>query len=154
MPVKPSNLILYPGGSLTSSQCLDIRNEVLERDGHCCKICKAPNRTSILRVKAPGFEHYVVLDTLMARDAATGAELGKVPQDSLPLGKVTRVVLTIAHLDHNPSNNGVPGDRPNLSALCQKHHLMHDQEHHAEQRAKTLKARKEAEFGPELPLFG
>jgi hypothetical protein len=153
MPVKPSNLVLYPGGSLTSAQWLEIRNEVLEREGHRCKMCKAPDRTSILRVKAPGFEHYVVLDTMMAHDAATGQELGKVPPGSLPVGKATRVVLTIAHLDHDPSNNGTPGNRPNLAALCQRDHLRYDREHHAAERAKTLRARKEAEFGPELPMF-
>jgi 5-methylcytosine-specific restriction endonuclease McrA len=154
MPVKPSNLVLYPGGSLTSAQWLNIRNEVLERDGHCCKMCKAPNRTTVQRVKAPGIDHYIVLDTLTVHDAETGAELGQISPGSLPVGKATRIVLTIAHLDHNPSNNGKPGDRPNLAALCQRHHLWHDQEHHAEQRAKTLRARKEAEFGPELPMFG
>jgi 5-methylcytosine-specific restriction endonuclease McrA len=154
MPVKPSNLVLYPGGSLTSSQWLEIRNEVLERDGYRCKMCKAPNRASIQRVKAPGFEHYVLLDSMTVHDADTGAELGKIPSGSLPVGKATRVVLTIAHLDHNPSNNGERGNRPNLAALCQRDHLRYDQEHHAAERAKTLKARKEAEFGPELPMFG
>jgi 5-methylcytosine-specific restriction endonuclease McrA len=154
MPVKSANLPLYPGGSLSSAQWLEIRNEVLDRDNHRCKICKAPNHASILRVKAEDFEHYVVLDTLIAYDASTGAELGRIPAGSLPIGKATRVVLTIAHLDHDASNNGTTGDRSNLAALCQKHHLHHDREHHAAERAKTLKARREIQFGPELPLFG
>jgi hypothetical protein len=36
------------------------------------------------------------------------------------------VVLTVAHLDHDPTNNGEPGNRPNLRALCQRCHLWHD----------------------------
>ena len=158
MPVKASNLVLYPGGSLTSKEWLEVRREVLEREGHCCKTCKAPDRASILRVKGADFEHYVNLDTLEAFDSATGEALGSVPADSLPIGKSTRVILTVAHLDHNPRNNGRKGHRPNLAALCQKHHLDHDREHHAAEREKTLQAKREAEreaeFGPMLPLFG
>ena len=39
----------------------------------------------------------------------------------------TRVVLTIAHLDHTPENC----DMSNLRALCQKCHLAYDAKHHA-----------------------
>lgn len=42
----------------------------------------------------------------------------------------TIVVLTIAHLDHDPENN----DLSNLRALCQRCHLAHDKDHHAETR--------------------
>jgi hypothetical protein len=42
----------------------------------------------------------------------------------------SRVVLTIAHLDHNPLNNS----DSNLSALCQACHLGHDAQQHAESR--------------------
>lgn len=47
------------------------------------------------------------------------------------------VVLTIAHLDHDPTNN----DPSNLRALCQRCHLKYDAEHHAETRAKTRAAK-------------
>lgn len=36
------------------------------------------------------------------------------------------VVLTVAHLDHTPENNGAPGDRPNLRAMCQRCHNSYD----------------------------
>ena len=36
------------------------------------------------------------------------------------------VVLTVAHLDHQPENNGEPGDRPNLKAWCQRCHNAYD----------------------------
>jgi hypothetical protein len=41
------------------------------------------------------------------------------------------VVLTTAHLDHDPEN----WDDPRLAALCQGCHLWYDREHHAETRA-------------------
>ena len=36
------------------------------------------------------------------------------------------VVLTVAHLDHDPTNNGESGDRPNLKAMCQRCHNRYD----------------------------
>ena len=56
-----------------------------------------------------------------------------VPRDK----KSVRVVLTIAHLDHDPTNNGVLGDRPNLKALCQRCHNRWDVDHRKETRART-----------------
>ena len=50
----------------------------------------------------------------------------------------TKVVLTIAHLDHTPENC----NPDNLRALCQKCHLTYDAKHHA-QTAKHTKAEKE-----------
>jgi ribosomal protein S14 len=35
---------------------------------------------------------------------------------------ITKIVLTVAHLDHNESNN----NHENLKALCQRCHLQHD----------------------------
>ena len=50
----------------------------------------------------------------------------------------SKVVLTIAHLDHIPENCSPD----NLRALCQKCHLTYDAKHHA-QTAKHTKALKE-----------
>lgn len=47
------------------------------------------------------------------------------------------IVLTIAHLDHNPENN----DPANLRALCQRCHLRYDAEHHAQTRRATIASR-------------
>lgn len=49
----------------------------------------------------------------------------------------SKVVLTVAHLDHVPENCGEPGDRPNLMALCQRCHLTYDAKHHAVNAAAT-----------------
>ena len=42
----------------------------------------------------------------------------------------SRVVLTIAHLDHTPEHN----DPCNLRAWCQRCHTTYDAKHHAETR--------------------
>lgn len=50
----------------------------------------------------------------------------------------SRVVLTVAHLDHNPSNCA----ESNLRAWCQRCHLTYDAKQHARNAAKTRKGRK------------
>lgn len=50
------------------------------------------------------------------------------------------VILTVAHLDHDTTNN----ERGNLRALCQRCHLTYDAQHHAA-NAKATRARKKRE---------
>lgn len=51
----------------------------------------------------------------------------------------SRVVLTVAHLDHNPQNN----ELSNLRDWCQRCHLTYDARIHAE-HARATRARKKA----------
>lgn len=51
-----------------------------------------------------------------------------------------RFVLTVAHLDQNPSNN----DRENLKALCPTCHNRHDAPYRAINRSHTLMVKKES----------
>jgi 5-methylcytosine-specific restriction endonuclease McrA len=55
-------------------------------------------------------------------------------------GKKSKVVLTVAHLDHTPENC----DPANLRAWCQNCHLTYDKEMHAAKRAATLAAKRAA----------
>ena len=48
----------------------------------------------------------------------------------------SRVVLTVAHLDHTPEHC----DDDNLRAWCQRCHLTYDAKHHAETARATRKA--------------
>ncbi|MFI2426543.1 hypothetical protein ACH5A7_21010 [Streptomyces sp. NPDC018955] len=52
----------------------------------------------------------------------------------------TKVVLTVAHLDHTPENC----DPANLRAMCQGCHLHYDRDHHRETAAATRRAALEA----------
>ena len=50
----------------------------------------------------------------------------------------SKVVLTVAHLDHNPQNCA----DDNLKALCQRCHLTYDAKHHAKNAARTRRRKK------------
>lgn len=56
----------------------------------------------------------------------------------------SKVVLTVAHLNHIPEDCGEPGDRPNLKAWCQRCHLTYDAKHHAANAAQTLRSKRAA----------
>ncbi len=58
----------------------------------------------------------------------------------------SRVVLTVAHLDHTPENC----DDANLRAMCQRCHLSYDRDHHAQTAARTRAAQMTAGM---VPLF-
>ncbi len=53
----------------------------------------------------------------------------------------TKVVLTIAHLDHTPENC----NENNPRALCQKCHLTYDAKHHA-QTARQTREKKQGQY--------
>jgi len=57
------------------------------------------------------------------------------------------VVLTVAHLDHNPANC----DPENLRAMCQRCHLAYDAEHHRRNAARTRAVKR---AGDTIPLLG
>jgi hypothetical protein len=52
----------------------------------------------------------------------------------------SKVVLTVAHLDHTPSNCA----DDNLKAMCQRCHLSYDGRHHAQSRARRERHELEA----------
>lgn len=61
-------------------------------------------------------------------------------------GTGSKVVLTVAHLDHTPEHS----DDANLRAMCNGCHLHYDREHHAQTRAETR--RREAEQAGQLAI--
>lgn len=73
-----------------------------------------------------------------------------IEQGAIAMSKKGRpypIVLTVAHLDHNPANC----DSSNLRAWCQPHHLRYDAQHHAQSAAATRR-RRQADAG-QAPLF-
>ncbi|MFH9013997.1 hypothetical protein ACH4C6_21780 [Streptomyces sp. NPDC017943] len=75
-------------------------------------------------------------------ECGRGTHTGRCPNanGSPAYGTGSRVVLTVAHLDHTPENC----DPANLRAMCQACHLHYDRDHHAETRARTRRAAIEA----------
>ena len=120
MPIKPENKKLYP------KNWKEIRQKILERANNKCEFCGVENHRWGYRNQNGDF----IISEGMQQEA-----------DELDGEKLFRIVLTIAHLDHNPQNN----EPSNLRALCQKCHNNYDKEHRKETRRKTKLA--------DLPLF-
>ncbi|HSS97891.1 MAG TPA: hypothetical protein VLK33_12715 [Terriglobales bacterium] len=63
----------------------------------------------------------------------------------------SKVVLSVAHLDHDTTHN----DRSNLKVLCACCHLRHDAKHHAENAKRTRQRKKKlaAQQSGQMELF-
>jgi hypothetical protein len=89
----------------------EIRLQILERAHNCCEFCGVKNHTFVPKA---------------------GTEKLQFPEAIL-------VVLTIAHLDHDPTNN----DPQNLRALCQLCHNRYDAPHRAANRSHTAALKRD-----------
>lgn len=121
MPIKPENRSRYP------ANWSEIRAAILARAGDCCETCKVANGKRIARGAGP-FAGTYQADTAEVFDAETGEYIASVRMSEYQVKNMVTIVLTIAHLDHQPENC----DLDNLRALCQMHHLRYDAAHHAE----------------------
>lgn len=123
-----------------------IRTSILERAGHKCECCGIPNGLEVVRdprhaeawFEASYFWDQVAGGSSWVMDVAD--QFGENENGTTKL-KSTKIVLTIAHLDHTPENN----DPANLAALCQRCHLRYDSELHQNNARKT-RARKKGEI--------
>jgi hypothetical protein len=102
--------------------------EILSRDDCRCSHCRAPGGARVLYGFMGPREVYVLLDSLEAFDAVSGEAMDVVPAETIPVGMSSRIVLDVAFIDHNPSNGGKRGRRPNVVALCQGCAKRHDDE--------------------------
>jgi hypothetical protein len=90
----------------------EIRDAILQRAKNCCEFCGVENYAIGYRDKN-GFWNDIEMS--FAGDV--------IAEDARDMGyKVIKIVLTIAHLDHNVNNN----DFSNLKALCQRCHNRYD----------------------------
>jgi len=132
MPIRPDNMGLYPGGSIHSPEWKAIRQEILQRALNQCEKCRAPNNRLIARGQGQHANTYM-LERGETFDADTGEYLGMSRSSEYCFGRMVQVVLTIAHLDHDPTNNAPS----NLKALCQLHHNRLDAKHRASSRRRN-----------------
>lgn len=109
MPINPELKHLYPRDWKAISHRIRF-----ERAGGKCERCGAPH-LAWRREDSPN-QFFETLE-----DAALAAV--NIHEDDVA---ITRIVLTTAHLDHDPTNN----NEDNLAALCQRCHLAHDLPHH------------------------
>lgn len=144
MPIRPEMKRLYP----PPKEWRKIRAAILQRADNRCETCRVEHRELICR----GIGRNA--GTFMREDGETfheetGESTGEWWRGSEYDGRFVDVVLTIAHLDHDPTNN----DETNLRALCQLHHLRLDAGEHAKNAATTRRKKHEERTG-QRRLFG
>ncbi|NBW16493.1 MAG: hypothetical protein EBR82_51780 [Caulobacteraceae bacterium] len=106
-----------------------IRQRILARAGDKCEQCVVSNHVIGWR-DYKGVFHY-------SRKTESGIEF----KDKLGYTQKTiKIVLTIAHLDHDTTNN----DESNLRAWCQRCHLSYDADLHKRNAAQTRLSKKAA----------
>lgn len=122
MPIDYSK---YPSNWKT-----EIRPAILERAGNCCEECGVKNYSRGARDFNGEWFDEMQIDNM-------NSDTGFWHFQSMHV-KIIKIVLTIAHMDHDITNNKYS----NLKALCQKCHLNHDKEHHRKNTKETIKNRK------------
>jgi 5-methylcytosine-specific restriction endonuclease McrA len=127
MPIKPENRTKYP------ADWKKIRTRILERAGHQCEQCRAVNHQVVIRHT----DCYLDADGYVW-DAVTGEARGMSRDSEFPGQRLTRIVLTIAHLD----GALVDHSDANLRALCQRCHLALDRAQHVASARETRAARR------------
>jgi len=96
----------------------EIRPRILKRANHKCEVCGVENYALGIRWKDGRFQ-----------------EVGPEYRPGMFYcgHKVFKIVLTIAHLNHDIKDNR----DENLKAMCQYHHLKYDQQKHLETRMRN-----------------
>jgi 5-methylcytosine-specific restriction endonuclease McrA len=113
-----------------------IRPDILERDNHCCKECGVKNYSvGYWGIDGRFYDAGTIFNALEETGYDYFAhELSNVNCMQKPI----KIVLTIAHLDHDVTNNNYA----NLAALCQRHHLAYDKEYHMKNSRETNRVKK------------
>ena len=91
-----------------------IRPDILKRSKNKCEFCGIENH--LLGYRDKKTKNFIELENSIENDIF-------LQENNI---KLTKIVLTIAHLDHDKSNN----DYSNLKALCQACHLNYDMDRH------------------------
>ncbi len=111
----PINYKKYPSNWLS-----EIRPRIMARAGNRCEVCGLEHGQTVYAIKlwvreGPRYKKR----TLWFRDKRDAER-----EDMANTLKPVKVVITIAHLDHDEENHEVTDDR--LMAMCQLCHLRYD----------------------------
>lgn len=124
MPIKPENKARYP------KDWPAIRERIMRRARNRCEECGVQHHDIGYRDDSGEFR---VIVKAHEREGGAADYAGHATG-----WKVIMVVLTIAHLDHQPENCA----DENLRAWCQRCHLRYDHEHHQRNARETRRNRK------------
>jgi len=130
MPIKPENKKLYPDNWKDISKYIRF-----ERAENKCEVCGVDNYKHIFRGIWKGDSIYLDMDGYVynASNSSLILHNSELIGVSLLSDKIIKIILTVAHLDHDPRNN----DHSNLKAMCQKCHNNYDKFHRKETRRKS-----------------
>ena len=120
-------------------------------NGHC-EWCHAPHGRTILRSTKDPAQYVILGEADYYYLTSDGVPLRDLPPDFEDTGENgVKVILTVAHIDHDTTNN----DDSNLAALCQRCHLRHDAKFHAQNASVTRsqKRRTQAADAGQSSLF-
>ncbi|MCK9568868.1 hypothetical protein M0R72_08005 [Candidatus Pacearchaeota archaeon] len=138
MPISPDKKHLY------AENWKEIRARILERAENKCEFCGVPNHVLGFRDSEGEFWCAPTEKCYDPRDI--DFYLPMLEFDDLfaetPGAKLIRIVLTIAHLDNDPTNND---EDNNLRALCQKCHNKHDVPYRKANRSHTRATKSESQ---------
>ena len=141
MPIRKSEKARYPADwkAISAAVRADAGNE--------CEQCGAPNGETVFRSQNEDYGFKAVYAVVPAESVGAhvfSAEDGeclavRLVDDLIrEQWKPARIILTVAHLDHQPENCA----RTNLRAWCQRCHLRYDAKHHAANSSATRRGRK------------
>ena len=130
MPIQREHRYFYPIDWLQLSAVIRFR-----RAGGCCEGC---GRQHGQRVPHLGDEHWWDASTGTWRDGQGRAVRVLPTAEEVSSVRMTKVVLAVAHRDHDTTNNA----DANLAAFCQRCHMNHDRPEHQRRRWRTLFRRK------------
>ena len=131
MPIRPELRKFYRGPEYDAQ-----RARIVKRAGDKCEQCRVPNGKDVQRGPGGVYRHVDARCGAPWRNAKGNVTTFEPRQD---LTRRVRIVLTMAHLDHNPANS----DPSNLKALCTPCHLRHDAPVHGKHAAPTHYARRD-----------
>jgi hypothetical protein len=123
----PINYKEYPKNWLT-----EIRPAILARAGNCCEFCGVANGVEGWRGNDGKFYTFLEVENALERygyDLFENALKRHIDKDGRAK-RMTKIVLTIAHLNHDKENHDVAYET--LAALCQGCHLKYDLKRHME----------------------
>ena len=124
----------------------EISLDVRAKAGNRCEWCGAPNKKVIYRTRTRPVETQLMLNCsrefrtyavdwrrvyeISAPGSCVVEKTEKMDWPRLRFHGLTRIILTVSHLDRDRTNN----ERSNLAALCQRCHLKHDIRQHITNR--------------------
>lgn len=132
MPVKPENRARYP------KDWPSISAGIKARASWRCEFCGVPHGQLGGRSPAGVWHPAVPIgEKLLRLEWPEPGTFARCSGYDTPL-RIVRIVLTTAHLDHQPENCAPE----NLKALCQRCHNRYDQSHRKANAATTNRAKK------------